>query len=95
MDKIKYYLIYDKKTVVGTTILHHTNNIAGIHSLGILQDMRGKGYAKEIMHFILNEAIKKGATLATLQASSIAKKMYEKIGFKTDFTMNNYKLKTQ
>lgn len=95
MDKIKYYIIYDKKTVIGTIILHQTNNIAGIHSLGVLPDMRGKGYAKEIMHFILNEALKQGATLATLQASSIAKKMYENLGFKIDFTMNNYKLKTQ
>jgi len=94
MHKTNYYLIYDQKIVVGTIILHYTNNIVGIHSLGVLPDMRGKGYAKEIMHFILNEAIKQGATLATLQASSIVKKMYEKLGFKTDFTMNNYELKT-
>jgi ribosomal protein S18 acetylase RimI-like enzyme len=94
MHKTNYYLIYDKKTVVATIVLHQTNNIAGIHSLGVLPNMRGKGYAKEIMHYILNEAIKQGATQATLQASSVAKKMYEKLGFKTDFTMNNYELKT-
>lgn len=92
---INYYLIYDHEDIVGTVICHQTQNTIGIHSLGILPNMRGKGYATEIMYNALNKALEQGCNLATLQASKMAKSMYEKMGFTTEFIMRNYKLKTQ
>jgi ribosomal protein S18 acetylase RimI-like enzyme len=93
MHSIKYYLAFDNKEPVGTIILHQTGRVAGIHSLGVPPNCRGKGYAKEIMHYILNEAILLNAEYATLQASKMAKGMYEQLGFTVDFTMKNYELK--
>ncbi|MFH4965726.1 GNAT family N-acetyltransferase [Gaetbulibacter sp. M235] len=93
MPSIKYYLAFDNKEPVGTIILHQTNRVAGIHSLGVPTNSRGKGYAKEIMHYILNEAMRSDAEYATLQASKMAKGMYEQLGFTVDFTMKNYELK--
>lgn len=92
-ERVNYFLIYDNNTLVGTVIKHDTSSTIGIHSLGIIPEMRGRGYATEIMHHILNESIEKGLKLVTLQASLMAKSMYEKMGFKTQFIMRNYKLK--
>lgn len=92
---INYYLIYDHEEIVGTVICHQTQTTMGIHSLGILPHMRDKGYATHIMYKILNKGIDLGCNLATLQASKMAKNMYEKMGFTTEFIMRNYKLKTQ
>lgn len=92
---INYYVIYDQENIIGTVIEHQTNSTIGIHGLGILPNMRGKGYATQIMHHILNKGLEQRCNLATLQASKMAKSMYEKMGFKTEFIMRNYKLKTQ
>lgn len=92
---INYYLIYGNEGIVGTVVCHQTQATIGIHSLGILLNMRGKGYATEIMYNLINKGIDQGCNLATLQASKMAKSMYEKMGFTTEFIMRNYKLKTR
>ncbi len=92
---INYYLVYNQEQIVGTVISHQTKSTIGIHSLGIVPNMRGSGYATEIMYHILNKGLEKGCNLATLQASKMAKSMYEKMGFTTEYIMRNYKLKTQ
>lgn len=92
---INYYLIYHNDDLVGTVICHVTQATIGIHSLGILPNMRGKGYATQIMYNVLNTGIEQDCKIATLQASNMAKSMYEKMGFRTEFIMRNYKLKTQ
>ncbi|WP_425076951.1 GNAT family N-acetyltransferase [Psychroserpens sp. S379A] len=92
-DAIAYYLVKQEDTLVGTIILFGSNNTIGIHSLGIIPSQRKKGYAKEIMHHVLNMAIDKNYDLATLQASEMARQMYAKMGFSLDFMMENYILK--
>jgi len=91
-QKIDYFNVYYENKAIGTTILYITNGVAGIHSLGIIPQMRGKGFAREAMHFILNLALEKKAVLTTLQASKMAKNMYESIGFQTQFVVRNYQL---
>lgn len=93
-QKINYYNIFLNNDIVGTVICHKTLTTLGIHSLGIIPAMRGKGLATQIMYKIINDAKIGGSQIVTLQASQMAKSMYEKMGFKTDFLMRNYKLKT-
>lgn len=93
--QINYYLIYDQDELVGTVIVHQTQKTLGIHSLGIVPTMRGKAYATQIMYNLINKGIEQKCHLATLQASQMAKSMYEKMGFTTQFIMRNYKLKTE
>ncbi len=95
MHKVNFYIAFNNNIPVGTVKLYQTNKIAGIYSLGVPSNMRGNGYAKEIMYFILDKSKQQGATLATLQASKLAEGMYEKLGFQKDFIMKSYKLKTQ
>ena len=92
-DDVRYFLIYDHGNIVGTVMLVITNNVAGIHSLGIIPAQRKKGYAWSIMQHVLNKAIDLNCDIATLQASEMAKNMYLKMGFTVDFLMQNYTLK--
>lgn len=91
-SKINYTIVLHENEVVGTVILYLTNHIAGIHSLGIIPEMRGKGYAQEIMYSVLNNSLNSGALFATLQASEMARNMYQKMGFSTQFIMRNFQL---
>ncbi|MEM9364338.1 MAG: GNAT family N-acetyltransferase [Bacteroidota bacterium] len=93
MEDIPFFLVKNEGTLVGTLILFATDKVLGIHSLGILPTQRKRGYAKEIMHHVLNRAIEDHYDLATLQASEMAKNMYAKMGFTFDFMMKNYRLK--
>lgn len=61
-----------------------------MHSLGIIPQKRKQGFATEIMRHTLNKAIDQNLSLATLQASEMAKEMYLKLGFSLDFLMKNY-----
>lgn len=90
-NEIQYFGIWHNEIMVGTIILYITNEIAGIHSLGIIPPMRGKGYAKETMQLVLNKALDKGAKKAVLQASEMAKEMYLSMGFQQDFLMYNFR----
>ncbi|WP_281980177.1 GNAT family N-acetyltransferase [Tenacibaculum mesophilum] len=93
-ETIPYYLVYFEQELVGTIILYTTNTIAGLHSLGIIPEKRKQGFATEIMRHTLNKAIDQNLSLATLQASEMAKEMYLKLGFSLDFLMENYILNT-
>lgn len=94
MNKVHFYIAFENDIPIGVVKLHLSNDTAGIYSLGVPAHFRGKGYAKDIMYFLLNKALSKGATVATLQASKLAQGMHERIGFSKDFTMNSYTLKT-
>jgi len=93
INQIEYYNIVIENNPIGTVLLHQTSDILGIHSLGINPDFRGNGFAKEAMQYLLNLATKRDIQMVTLQASVMAKKMYENLGFTTDFIMRNYQLK--
>ena len=89
-QKIKYYIVYYNENCIGTVVLHQTNSTMGVHSLGIVPNRRGKGFATEIMHFVLNFSKKSNSKLVTLQASEMAKNMYLKFGFSIDFFIKNF-----
>ncbi len=93
-DKTDFFLVYYKNEIIGTIVTYKTGKTIGIHSLSVLPNHRKKGYAMEIMLHILNQSLSENFNLVTLQASKMAKHMYEKIGFVTEFTMENYKNKT-
>ena len=93
-NEVDYFIAYREDEVVGTCLLFHQgNNIVGIHSLGVIPEMRRRGFAEEIMKIVLNKSIDEGFQYATLQASAMAKQMYEKLGFSAQFIMTNYQLK--
>ncbi|MEC5148335.1 GNAT family N-acetyltransferase [Chitinophaga sp. 212800010-3] len=87
---LRFYLAFFENTPIGTGILHCQNGIAGIHGIGVIPEMRRRGFANEIMVYILNEAIALEATHATLQASQMGKGIYVEMGFEEQFQIRNY-----
>lgn len=92
LNKINYYIAYSEGIAVGTAISHKTNNIVGIHSVGIPPEMRRKGYAGQIMKLLINMAVEDRYKYMTLQASTMGKKLYLKLGFEEQFVIKNYTL---
>ncbi|MFN0256326.1 GNAT family N-acetyltransferase [Pedobacter ureilyticus] len=92
-DEIAFYLFYANDELVGTAIYFPTNEVVGIHGVGIIPEMRKKGFAEEIMKILLNKAISESISYATLQASPLGKGIYKRLGFTEDFTIKNYGLK--
>jgi GNAT superfamily N-acetyltransferase len=91
-DGIEFYLAFHQEEPVGTAIVYQTANIVGIHGVGVASDQRRQGFAEEIMEFVLNRAVTLGGSHATLQASVMGKGLYDKLGFKENFTIKNYVL---
>jgi len=93
ISEIDYYIAYNQNRPIGTAISYKTNEIIGIHSVGIPPEMRRKGYAMQIMKLLINDAIKKGCEYMTLQASEMGKNLYLNLGFEEQFVIKNYRLK--
>lgn len=86
----KILLAYYKSEPVGTGIIHRTGDIAGIHAIGIIPEMRKMGLAESLMRIVLNQSIEDHCTYATLQASEMGKGLYLKLGFEEQFKIRNY-----
>jgi ribosomal protein S18 acetylase RimI-like enzyme len=61
------------------------NNFVGLFDIVVREDKRGNGFGKEIVNTIISEANKNGIEKSYLQVvnnNTIAKKLYENIGYK-------------
>lgn len=91
-ENVKFYLVHIEEKPIGTLTLFQTGNVMGIHGVGVIPDMRKKGFAEEIMKFAINEAIDAGCEYAQLQASALGKGIYTRLGFEDLFLITNYQL---
>ena len=93
-DNVQFYLFYFENQPIGTCMLFQTGNNIGIHGVGVIPQMRRKGFAEEIMKFALNLAIDSNFEYALLQASAMGKDIYSRLGFEDLFVIRNYVLKS-
>ncbi|SFD20711.1 GNAT family N-acetyltransferase [Flavobacterium phragmitis] len=91
-ENAKFYLVHFEGKPIGTLTLFQTDTIMGIHGVGVIPEMRKRGFAEKIMKFALNEAIDADCEYAQLQASSLGKGIYTRLGFEELFTITNYQL---
>lgn len=89
-NSTSFLLAYNGNRPVGTGALHRTNKMAGIHAVGIIPEMRKKGFAEQIMLHLLNQCVKENFDYACLQASDMGKGLYLKLGFVEQFKIRNY-----
>lgn len=89
---VKFYLVHFDGKPIGTLTLFQTGKTMGIHGVGVIPEMRKRGFAEEIMKFAINEAIDTGCEYAQLQASPWGKGIYTRLGFEDLFTITNYQL---
>ncbi|TRX59999.1 GNAT family N-acetyltransferase [Fulvivirga sp. M361] len=93
---IDYLIAWQKNEPVGTALVHvNENGVAGIHAMGVIPEMRRKGFAEQMMTNILYEITEQGFNYATLQASTLGQGLYLKLGFKEQFIMKNYALRQE
>lgn len=93
-NNVHFYLVFQEDQPIGTFMLFQTKNNIGIHGVGVIPEMRRKGFAEEIMKFALNLSIDLKADYALLQASAMGKDIYTRLGFEDLFVIKNYILKT-
>lgn len=91
-ENANFYLVHYEGKAIGTLTLFQTGNIMGIHGVGVIPEMRKRGFAEEIMKFAINEAIDANCEYAQLQASALGKGIYTRLGFVDLFTITNYQL---
>ena len=68
--------------VVTTTRLHTAAGVAGIYAVITATDARRRGYGEAITRHVLTVARDAGFRVATLQASTAGRGIYERIGFR-------------
>lgn len=59
-----------------------SHSIAGIYWVGTVPDARGKGIAGACTRAVVNEALRRGARFAVLQASQFGEPLYREMGFR-------------
>lgn len=91
-EHAKFYLVHFEEKPVGTLTLFQTGKTMGIHGVGIIPEVRKKGFAEEIMKFAINKAIDADCQYAQLQASDLGKGIYARLGFEDLFIITNYQL---
>ena len=91
-DVINYYLAYSQNEAIGTAISYRTNNIMGVHAIGIPPAWRRRGFAEQIMKLLIHLAEEEQVDYMALQASDMGKNLYLKLGFEEQFVIKNYKL---
>lgn len=94
-NDVHFYLVFQDNQPIGTFMLFQTGNNIGIHGVGVIPEIRRKGFAEEIMKFALNLSIDLKADYALLQASAMGKDIYTRLGFEDLFIIKNYVLKAE
>ena len=88
----RYYVAYVDGKPVGTSFLFSLMKIGGIFNVGTLKEYRNRGIATALTIHAINESIRKGNDIHTLQADKggNAERLYKKIGFTIDHTASWY-----
>ncbi|EWH10241.1 hypothetical protein DS2_09087 [Catenovulum agarivorans DS-2] len=79
--EVELALLTVNSCYVATVLLHSTADTLGIYQLTVPQTYRGLGFANSLMLHALNYAKSMGYQYVSLQASDMAKKLYQRIGF--------------
>jgi GNAT superfamily N-acetyltransferase len=85
-EDIQLLLAYNEDSQpVATGLLFKTGDVVGIHQIGVPADHQGKGYATQMMRFLIQRAEKWQADYVVLQATEAGRLVYQKLGFVDQF----------
>jgi hypothetical protein len=80
---IQGFVGYVADAPVAAAAVYLTHGVAGIGWVGTLSAHRGQRYAEAVTWAAVREGFRRGATLASLQASPMGRPVYERMGFIT------------
>jgi RimJ/RimL family protein N-acetyltransferase len=89
-ETVKMCIGYFDRNPVVTGILFLDANVAGIYQILTLPEFRKRGFATQMMHFLLKTAKEAGYHFATLQTSKQGLSIYKKGGFRTIATYQQF-----
>jgi ribosomal protein S18 acetylase RimI-like enzyme len=72
---------YEGQEPVATAQLVVHGGVAGLYYIATMESARGKGYGEALTRIAMREGFDRGCDLVSLQASSLGRPVYERIGF--------------
>lgn len=75
---------------VACGLLYKSDDVTGVHQLGVKQDFQGKGIARRFMQEIISICTLWKSKYIVLQASPAGKPLYVSLGFRTQFSIKNF-----
>jgi len=87
---IKLLTAYLNDVPVATALLFTTDNIVGIHQVGVLAQYRGQGIARKLIQDVIKLCNEAPNRYITLQASSAGESLYKSLGFKEQFKIRSF-----
>ena len=80
----RYYFVQEENHCVGFVAFYPKNDVMYLSKFYLYKDMRGKGYARRMLLFVIEETKKAGLDVIELNVNRFnsACKAYEKLGFK-------------
>jgi GNAT superfamily N-acetyltransferase len=91
----RFYTGYFEGKPVTTGVLVFHADVVGIYFILTLKEDRRKGYATEMMNYLLTIAKEENQKIAVLQASEEGKKVYAKMGFNECCVFQEFALKNK
>jgi len=89
-EEIQLLIGWDNGQAIACGLLYKTGDIIGVHQVGVKLAFQGKGFAKCFMLDIIVACSKWQGKHVVLQASQVGKPLYEKLGFKSQFLIQNF-----
>lgn len=78
-----HFIAYLEGSPVATVMILFTRNVACIGWVGTVASARGQGVASHMVKTVSNKCFDEGARLVHLQASTMGRSIYEKMGYQT------------
>jgi GNAT superfamily N-acetyltransferase len=87
---LRHFSLYLQEKPIASITLSLHNNIARIDDVSTLPEFQGKGYATQLMLYVISEAKRLGADHCFLESSDSGLALYQKLGFEPLFKNNIY-----
>lgn len=88
-DQPRFTAYLDDEPVAVSSLVM-TNGLAGVYAVATLPNARKRGIGTAMTLHAMAEGMQRGARLATLQATTMGRPIYEKIGFRKVFDYQTY-----
>jgi len=90
-QNIQTLMAHHDGQAIASAILYKTDDVIGIHQVGVKQEFQGKGFARTFMKEIIKICQVWQGKHLVLQASQAGKPLYESLGFTSQFLIKSYK----
>jgi amino acid adenylation domain-containing protein len=93
MCHVRHFVAFADGTPVSIATLLSLGDDAGIYNVGTVPGARNRGYAGHVIEHLIHESGEAGHCRLFLQttAGSGAERLYERLGFRTEFTRTGYR----